>query len=198
MQPSVFVQGYDAPKINVDEILRYAGARQGSDAVNALLSECISEAEGVLQYSVCHCELPVSMDGDGLDLGGIKVVSDDLKRCLVGCSRCVLFCATVGMGMDRLIARYNSLSPAKALIMEALGNERVESLCDELCRTLKAKYGCVRPRFSPGYGDLPLKMQRDVFAVLDLNKRLGLTLSEGLIMAPSKSVTAIVGIVDKI
>ena len=44
------------------------------------------------------------------------------------------------------------------------------------------------------YGDLPLEMQKDIFNVLDCSKRIGLTLNESLLMSPSKSVTAIIGI----
>lgn len=51
-----------------------------------------------------------------------------------------------------------------------------------------------RPRFSPGYGDLPLSAQREIFAVLDCGKRIGLMLNDSLLMSPSKSVTAFVGI----
>ena len=51
-----------------------------------------------------------------------------------------------------------------------------------------------RPRFSPGYGDWPLEEQRQLFAVLNCAKRIGLTLTDGLMMAPSKSVTAIIGL----
>ena len=50
------------------------------------------------------------------------------------------------------------------------------------------------PRFSPGYGDLPLSLQRDIFRVLDCPRKIGLTLNESLLMSPSKSVTAIVGL----
>ena len=52
----------------------------------------------------------------------------------------------------------------------------------------------LRPRFSPGYGDLPLELQKDVFRVLDCPRKIGLSLNESLLMSPSKSVTAIIGI----
>ena len=51
-----------------------------------------------------------------------------------------------------------------------------------------------RPRFSAGYGDLPLGVQREIFAALDCPKHIGLTLNDSLLMSPTKSVTAIVGI----
>ena len=48
-------------------------------------------------------------------------------------------------------------------------------------------------RFSPGYGDLPLDVQKNIFPLLDCERKIGLTLNESLIMSPSKSVTAFVG-----
>jgi len=37
-------------------------------------------------------------------------------------------------------------------------------------------------------------MQRDIFAVLDCPRKIGLSLNGSLLMSPSKSVTAIIGI----
>ena len=50
-----------------------------------------------------------------------------------------------------------------------------------------------RPRFSPGYGDFPLTAQRDIFAILDCPKRIGLSLNQSLLLSPTKSVTAVIG-----
>jgi len=52
----------------------------------------------------------------------------------------------------------------------------------------------LKPRFSPGYGDLPLETQREIFDVLDCSRRIGLMLNDSLLMSPTKSVTAFVGV----
>ena len=52
----------------------------------------------------------------------------------------------------------------------------------------------LRPRFSPGYGDFSLEHQKDIFRILNLEKNLGITLTENLFMVPTKSVTAICAI----
>ena len=49
-------------------------------------------------------------------------------------------------------------------------------------------------RFSPGYGDLPITIQREFVRVTDAEKRIGLTVNEGGILLPRKSVTAIIGL----
>ena len=74
--------------------------------------------------------------------------------------------------------------------------EVVAPAVENFCQILgEAKSGArLRPRFSPGYGDLPLEMQKDIFSLLGCPSNVGITLNESLIMSPSKSVTAIVGI----
>ena len=52
----------------------------------------------------------------------------------------------------------------------------------------------LRPRFSPGYGDFPLSCQEGLLNGLQAGKRIGITLTEGSLMMPSKSVTAVIGI----
>ena len=49
-------------------------------------------------------------------------------------------------------------------------------------------------RYSPGYGDLSLESQKQVFALLNPPKYIGVTLNDSLLMSPSKSVTGIIGI----
>ena len=50
------------------------------------------------------------------------------------------------------------------------------------------------PRFSAGYGDLPLELQADIFNLLKPEKQMGVFLSESFIMSPTKSVTAFVAL----
>ena len=190
----VYVKSYPAPAFNQKEILRYAGVKQSTAELTALVLECIQELDGILSYKVCFAEYPVKVLEDSIDLSFAVVRSKDLAKNLKDCKRCILFSATVGIGIDRLIAKYNVLSPTKALIFQAIGAERIESLCELFTDEIKEKYTTVRPRFSAGYGDLPLEMQKDIFTALDCSKKIGVTLNESLLMSPSKSVTAIIGI----
>ena len=106
----------------------------------------------------------------------------------------ILFAATIGIGIDRLIAKYSKISPSKAVVLDAIGSERIEALCDEFCEDLKRKFGNLKPRFSAGYGDLSVEKQNEIFSILKCDKNIGLTLNDSFMMSPSKSVTAFVGI----
>ena len=55
----------------------------------------------------------------------------------------------------------------------------------------------LRPRFSPGYGDFSLEHQREFFRILEVQKKIGVTLTESLLMMPSKSVTAVIGLSEE-
>lgn len=198
MVNTVFVRAYRAPDFNKKEILRYAGVRGDAPELYALLQECLDEVESKLVYRICYREFTVTHYDSYLDLGFIKTESVGLKKNLYGCESIILFAATVGMEIDRLIARYATVSPTKSLLFQAIGAERIESLCDAFCREIaeeKAKIGFkTRPRFSAGYGYLPLETQKEIFAVLDCPRKIGLTLNQSLLMSPSKSVTAIIGV----
>lgn len=188
---TVYTRTYAAPPVNRGEILRYAGVRGRAEDVEKLLDECLEETGG-LTYRVCYAEFPI-IRGEELDLGFIKTRSDTAKKALLGCDSVVVFGATVGLAIDRLIAKYSVLSPAKALLLQAIGAERIESLCDLFCSETAVSKS-IRPRFSAGYGDLPLEVQRDIFAVLGCEKNIGVTLNESLLMSPTKSVTAMFGV----
>lgn len=195
---AVFVRQYDAPPICHKEILRYAGVRGEASELEVLLKECLRDVEGELSYSVCYAEFAIKEEKDFLDLGFVTTESRALRKNLSGCGSLVVFAATVGLSLDRLIVRYSKTSPSKALMLQAIGAERIEALCNLFCEEFAAElaeYGkTLRPRFSPGYGDFPLTVQRDIFAVLDCPRKIGVSLNESLLMSPSKSVTALMGI----
>ena len=184
---AVIVKSYTEPEYNKSEILRYAESKPTEEII-ALMNECICELEGKLTYKTCYLE--VQINGCFED-----VESKLLDSYLANCKCSVLFAATLGIEIDRLISKYSRLSPAKAHMLQAIGAERIEALCDMFCSDIKAEYMQTKPRISPGYGDLPLEMQREVFKLLDCPRKIGLSLNGSLLMSPSKSVTAIIGVI---
>ena len=195
MSYTVYTKTYSEPDYNIKEILRYAGVKESTKEIDSLLADALSEIKGKLSYKVCYAEMPIYLSEDQIDLTFAKTSSRDLRKNLQSCDSIILFAASVGLEIDRLVARYLSVSPAKALMLQAIGAERIESLCDRFNDDIKKEKGVIRPRFSPGYGDLPIEIQKDIFRALDCPKRIGLTLNENLLMSPTKSVSAIIGIV---
>jgi len=191
----------DVPLPDRKEILRYAGVRGSVPEVEELLTECLQEITEKLTYKVCWTAFPVLFYEERLSLGFTETNSTALRRNLAGCTEVVVFAATIGIAIDRLIARYGAVSPAKALLFQAIGAERIEGLCDVFAREIAEQKAAeclrTRQRFSPGYGDFPLTVQKDIFAILDCSRKIGLSLNDSLLMSPSKSVTALIGITKK-
>ena len=195
MSITVLTKAYKNLPFNKKEILRYADCKDLSPEIEALLNECIEEATQTLSYKVCYCILPINISGNTIDFGAFKVNSEKLAINLKNCESAIIFGATLGTDIDRLIMKYGKLSPTKALFFQAIGATMIEALCDEFCKDIKAELDVnLKPRFSPGYGDLDLSCQKSIFKLLNCSKNIGLTLNDSLLMSPTKSVTAFVGI----
>jgi len=181
------------------EILRYAGCKAADNETEMILKSVIAEVKDKLDYKVCYCELPLKTENDICDFGAFCVKSQNLAQSINGCEKIILFAATIGVGIDRIIAKYGRISPSKAIWFQAIGAAQIETLCNAFCEDIEKEYNiCTRPRFSAGYGDLPLSVQREIFSILNPEKRIGLTLNDSLLMSPTKSVTAFVGLGDKV
>ena len=181
----------EIPKIPIKEVLRYAGLKEENEDIKS----CIREALKVISPKCCYVKVPVKATENKVDFGEFCVYSESLGINLKNCSEAYLFCATLGSGIDMLINRYSSISPVKALYFQAVGTAGIEAVCDFLCDNLFVKN--TRPRFSPGYGDFEIKHQEMLFSLLDCRRKIGVYLTKGGLMIPSKSVTAVVGIGDK-
>lgn len=189
---------YTEPPFCEKEILRYAGCKETNNEIEILAKNCIDEIKSKLTYKVCYRQFEVSVCDDVCDFGAFTFRSKKLAQNLQKCKSVVVFAATVGVEIDRLIAKYGRISPSKALMFQAIGAERIEALCDIFCADIAKEYNLsTKPRFSPGYGDLQLDAQKEIFTVLSPEKNIGLFLTDSMLMSPSKSVTAIVGLSEK-
>ena len=135
----IYIKNYPAPAWNERECLRYAGTtpQAVSEAERELFESCIKEVENKLSYKVCWGRFPIRRTEDMLEFAALQTTSKALRKNLEGCEEVIVFAATVGLEIDRLIRRYSNLSPAKALFFQAIGAERIESLCDTFCDELK-------------------------------------------------------------
>lgn len=191
MTNKVFVKEYAPPPLNEKEALFYSGIKGAlSDELYTLFTECAHQVQAHCCYRICYRVF--TMDE-------IRAVFPDcayLHQRLIGAKYAVLFAATVGIDIDRLIARYGQISPAKAVLAQGVGAERVESLCNVFCQEIQnesIKYGFqAKARFSPGYGAFPLETQSKIIALLDGYKNIGISVTDNLLLSPTKSVTAIV------
>lgn len=191
-------------EINRREIRRYLGyGRQEADEkVSELIEECVEELEAAASPKSIYRVYPfMFMSEEELDFTVFRTKSRSLSRNLKDCEQVILFAATLGAEVDSLIRKYTKLQMSKAVTMQAAATAMIESYCDEVNTELKESFEkkglYLRPRFSPGYGDFPLECQRDITSVLETAKRIGIMLTDSLLMTPSKSVTAVMGVSQK-
>lgn len=187
-------------EIDIKELCRYLGygKNEPDERTKAAIRSVIDEYIPCVRERHVTLEVPITVGADGVALPGGYLPSKSLARTLDGCECAVIMAATLGAECDRLMMRYESSDMAKAAIAQACGACAIEVLCDRICAdieqvaALRGLYS--RRRFSPGYGDLPLETQNFFIAALDAQKKIGLTLTSSLMMVPTKSVTAIVGL----
>lgn len=184
-------------KADINEILRYMGQRAAAgDEVLALVKSCAGELSEDIRPRRAFAFFDISVRETVMLKGGLGFVSRSLAAHLKGCARAAIFAATLGARVDRKLVLYNKTDISRALAYHAAASAAIEEYCDEVEAEIKAAAGGggYTARYSPGYGDFTLDNQADIIRLLAAEKRIGLTFSKGFLLAPSKSVTAVIGI----
>ena len=186
-------------EFNRKEALRYLRARPNDKEAQALVDMVYLKLRNEVQARHVLLKSKVQVDKEGVTLAnGVRFTSRDLAAHIKGCEEVLLLGATLGSRVDAAIRRLALGSVAEGAAAQAVAASLIESYCDEV--QAKADTGSLaqQPRFSPGYGDWDLAEQRLIFPVLNCAKLIGLTLTDGCMMAPSKSVTAVIGLSDDV
>lgn len=177
-------------KLNRNEAVRYLGG--SGIALNyrmdRLMDECEKEilAKSSPKYLYIEKKLPCEELMQG----------EDIKNHLDGCEKAIVMCATLGAEIDRLI-RINQISDmAKAVVLDSFASVAIEQVCGKFDEIIAEKYeGYFQTfRFSPGYGDYPIELQKSVLSMLDAPRKIGLATNENSLLTPTKSVTAVMGL----
>ena len=188
----------DISRRDIARHLGYKRPEDLDDITAARIEECVKEVTDVAEYQSIYHTFPIIWEEELCEFAGMKIHSKDLLKNLKGCSEAIMLAVTIGPAVDRLIRRAEVTDVSKAVILQAVGAEVVEAWCNKVNSDIKsdmaAKGYSTKPRFSPGYGDLPLELQQEFERVLQMRKNIGISLSDSNIMTPSKSITAVIGI----
>lgn len=190
--------------MNMDkaEALRYMGYRgqKMDDEIAGLLDRCIDEVKNISNASSIYEIRDIKSSEEGMCLEGTTLVlrGEDIEAYLDEAEKCAVMAATLGLEVDKRITFYSRTDLTKALIFDACATEAIEALCDTIEEEIKGKakgMGLIAtPRFSPGYGDFSIDIQKEIVKVLKTYERIGLSVNESGIMIPRKSVTAFIGL----
>jgi hypothetical protein len=197
--------------------LGYRGISEPDERVERILEECIQELQEKASPKEVHMTFPLEWEKGfcACSFAGIRVPDQlrerereakqgcpvppgGLLKNLKGCSEIVMLAVTIGPEADLLVRRAEIRDVLRAYAFQAAGAAYAEAWCDEVNERIRqeaAERGLyARPRFSPGYGDFPLEAQKDFSRILDMPKKIGVSLSESLLMTPTKSITAVIGL----
>ena len=186
------------------ELYRYLGCGLSGECpppeLEPLVEECIARVlEAARPRAVFSPALPLNQDG-GLRAGTLPLTGQDIALHLEHCSQAVFLAVTLGTQLDALIRRAEAMDMASAVVMDAAASVAVEQAAqqaeEELRQTLAEQGLYLTGRYSPGYGDFSLAVQKDVLRLTDAGRRIGLTVTPSNIMTPRKSITAVLGIAE--
>ncbi len=164
-------------------------------AIDRLMQQ-MDEAETLLFDAAKPAYTYEVLETERLPIQGVS-----LAKHLEGCDQIAVVAVTLGPEVDRLISETQEHRIALGVVIDSGASimaELATNMAEEQIRCEIAEKGPIfmTDRFSPGYGDSPLEMQAEVLEVLHADEKLGITLSKGYMMNPSKSITAIMGLAD--
>lgn len=187
-------------EINVKNVLRYMGVRGEADENTlALALKAIELGKKIATPRMSTVILPVERKEGKLFVGGAELSGESAKKLLKDSQRAGLLTVTAGHAIDDEVRKLAVKSAALSLALDAVGTEIVEITADGAEEELKKALGegvRLTYRFSPGYGDMPLDFNAAILRLTDAQRRTGVTGVDGQLLAPSKSVTAIVGVIE--
>ena len=190
-------------KKEVYRLLGY-GNSEPDALTESQIRDCISDIENKSEpnhvYKVFDLERSVSGQ---LRLKGTSFVFDgsDAEKLLEECHKCILLAVTLGRKTDNMIMKAQVRNMALAVITDCCASVAVEDLCHQINNCLEEQYleqGLyLTDRFSPGYGDMPLELQDKLCIMLNTERTIGLTVTPAMVLTPTKSITAVIGISDR-
>ncbi|MDP4152684.1 MAG: vitamin B12 dependent-methionine synthase activation domain-containing protein [Bacillota bacterium] len=186
-------------------MLRYLGYKKGnlSPEISLMVDECIDECRKISKPKKVWRMFDIIGNGGELMLSGTELLlpGKDLKYYIAKAGKCAVLAATLGLAVDTKILELQHTDLAKAVVFDASATALVEKLCDEISDEVEKQVSneglFTGYRYSPGYGDTPLDIQRKILDILNAGRLIGLYANESCILTPRKSVTAFIGIFNE-
>lgn len=181
------------------EIVRYLGAKS-EEGISGYIDEALEKASKLSPKHI-RAELNILEFTDrGVLLSNGLMLSGELaKNSLQGCRSVIILAATLTLEGDVLLSQADGA--IRQAVMNSTLSAAIEAYLDnaegKIAASLKKQNQYITKRFSPGYYDLPITLQKDILTLTDAEKFLGIHLTENMMLIPVKSVTAVIGVSDK-
>ena len=179
-----------------ENALKYLGYldNQVDSNTEILLNECLKELEQVTPkfmyqiYTLTHHPLTIK------ELN-LTINYPDLIDLFDSCDRIVIIACTLGLQLDQQLRYYSKINLTKMTVMDALASSYIEIKCDEY--EAKQNFGKRTFRFCPGYGNVPLELNKNLANALNCSKHIGLTVQESNLLLTQKSMIRLIGLGDE-
>lgn len=195
---------YNVKLLNIDpsETKRYAGLRNIKVLNEKNIIEACEDAQIFIEikgiwkiYNYNYKNQIILSDPN------IKIIGKSIGNHLKNCDKVICIAVTVGEKIENEIThRFEIGDYLDSILLDAAATTAVEQAADSMENAIRQeierKGYTMRWRFSPGYGDWPLEQQEELFH-LSGAEEIGIKLSSAMMMTPRKSITAIIGLVDK-
>jgi len=164
--------------------------------VNEYIENVYQLVDPLYSYVIRDIEL---VYGSGAIIGGwITFGSEVVARLLEQCEKVVVFVVTIGNYLEEMVGQLaEDELVLQAMVLDAIGSSAVEQVADFVQDRIKAIADAqglyASRRFSPGYCDWNVDQQRMVFQAMN-GDTAGVSLTEGCLMLPQKSISGIIGI----
>jgi hypothetical protein len=193
-------------EIDRAEVLRYLQTADDLDDqnINRLIKESITEIKELINFRYLYQKFPISETEAGVEIKNTTLIlkGKSIKKHLQNSKAVYLMAATLGAQVDKKISYYEKISVTKSMIFDACATTAIEEGCDQVEAEIKEKVLAagkkdITFRYSPGYGDLGIDIQKEFLRILKAPKKIGLTASKYNMLIPTKSVTAIIGVLEE-
>jgi hypothetical protein len=169
---------------------RLRSDNQSRPRVKTLLEEVRSFIAAKAVYRVCYVEH--SVDRGPVTIGGVYWKSKVLQNRLEQVGRVFAYVVTIGADFEEKSSTF--ADGLDKYYLDEIGNAAVVEAREYLKEHLQSRYRIEGlSTLGPGQlGDWPLEAQRPLFSLLgDVQRAVGVTLTESLLMRPTKSLSGI-------
>ena len=167
-------------ELPLDPLLHKYGKRRAR--MEPMYAEMLTVARGLVEPVVLYRSFPATE-------------VPDFAEPLRIAERVVLGLCSVGSALEARVAGLFPDEPAKAVVLDEIGNAMVAGLARRLHRQIRATAAAeglrAGPGYRPGIGHWPVELQPLIFHLLEAEQH-GIRLTGGLMMEPRKSVSMIV------
>ena len=185
-------------KVTLDEITRYLrmGTASPDEALINRIELLLDNSYKIIRPTHIWRRFTISNGVIGTADQYIPITGT-LSMHLKNCREAYLVCGTIGTSFDALLRKVSTISSSDLLILQAIGTALIEKWMDSTEYKIRKELAigeCITSRYSPGYGDFPLEAQHTILNLLDTPRKIGVSLTDTILMVPSKSVSAVIGV----